>query len=391
MSPDLGDDESSKSRHFPFLVWQEAENGYEDAVSVSSFVSGSQSANSTKNHHYDHLSHEVSVSLEHAEECPSPSSISLQHSLTDLSVLGTVVAAIPPLPLNFLTHDISIESCTSNPLIGSYRSRRRRRLEREHDSNSRDFDREGSRDQQLQLNKHPLQDSLSEHSPPSYSSGESIELGSSGSKRGSSRFVLMLCLLTLAVLAIHDRMESYQQPRHNASSASRREEVAFPLGQPKELMVSASRSFKSTRGVGERLAKENLPKYYLPKLEPNHGTLTEASAPKQHDFATQTQSRSSLRQHQHGSNFAMARSQESRPIFVPDQPLSDGRFRTPVERFVFDPDEQRKQFSGQRRVKSRALSWTSWLASVAFVCVLLDTGWKEYNRCRLLEEEQRRL
>jgi hypothetical protein len=31
------------------------------------------------------------------------------------------------------------------------------------------------------------------------------------------------------------------------------------------------------------------------------------------------------------------------------------------------------------------------LATVAFVTMLLDTGWKEYRRCRIIEEEERRL
>ena len=89
----------------------------------------------------------------------------------------------------------------------------------------------------------------------------------------------------------------------------------------------------------------------------------------------------------------MARtSGKARPIFVPDQPLPGGGFRKPIERFVFDPEEQQRQFEQQQahQPSRSGLSWTTWLASVAFIGMVLDSGWKEYHRFRIIQEGQRR-
>jgi hypothetical protein len=191
----------------------------------------------------------------------------------------------------------------------------------------------------------------------------------------------------------------------------------------------------------KRQARENLPKYYFPKQidtppsTPGKGSIrfatTTTTSALSHEESTATSqttttaaatststtaaalssssSSSFVRKKQHyHSNLAMARSQQARPVFVPDQPLPDGGFRKPVERFVFDPQPQQTVYQQGRPVninnihnsyqhayhhKKKPFSWTSWLASLTLVGMLLDTGWKEYRRCRLVveqEEEHRR-
>jgi hypothetical protein len=192
---------------------------------------------------------------------------------------------------------------------------------------------------------------------------------------------VLLCAFVFVGLSVHDRIEATSR-QFIQTSGSRREEVAFPLGHPEEMMTSSLVKVSS----GE---KAKLPKYYLPKLE-SDGSLKSAAVTAESPLLLQ-------KQPQHGSNFAMARrSREARPIFVPDQPLPGGGFRKPVERFVFDPEQQQKQFEQQQEYERyrngrNAVSWTSWLASVAFLGVVLETGWKEYHRCRMIQEEQRRL
>jgi hypothetical protein len=83
------------------------------------------------------------------------------------------------------------------------------------------------------------------------------------------------------------------------------------------------------------------------------------------------------------ANLAMARSGPSRPVF--------GAHTPQVERFLHQgagPGEH--SFQTERTVASSS-KWHSWLAAVALVAMLLETGYKEYRRCRITEEVQRRL
>lgn len=310
---------------------------------------------------------EISVSLEYAQEHPSPSSVSLQHSVGDLSGFIGSIPSLPVLSLHELdgnTHFKTAQAASESSSTGPFTSRRRRSSRDHRNSNKASM-------------KHH------DHSEQSTGSSSYVTLSSRFSIRGSSRFAVLLCALTVVALSVHDRMEASSR-QFMQTSGSRREEVAFPLGHPDEILMSSLSSKSSS--PGEKAKK--LPKYYLPKLE-SDGSL------KRNAITAEV---AKLRRNpQRGSNFAMARgSKEARPIFVPDQPLPGGGFRKPMERFVFDPEQQQRQFEQQQeyeRTKSgrNALSWTSWLASMAFIGMVLDSGWKEYYRCRMIQEEQRRL
>jgi hypothetical protein len=330
--------------------------------------------------HQRQTSVDISVSLDHVEEYPSPSSVSLLHSSSE--DLSAIDFSIPPLPLHRAentNHNVSVESSSAMP---SYRSRRRRR---EDDLDQSRNPRHSTAYLDLSFTDRPL-------SAPTSASCTSSNSSSSSEQRNrmwirSPRVVLTLCAVTFVALSIHDRVEvaSYSFHQQISSGGSRREEVAFPLGYSEE----------STHGD----IKPKLPRFYLPRLEPpgDSGELRmSAESPRKDASAAKAGNTSSQLQQHRGTNFAMARAREARPIFVPDQPLPDGGFRKPKERFVFDPVDQQKQFRDHKQHGldghgSRALSWTSWLASVAFVGMLLDTGWKKYQRCRLLQEQERRL
>lgn len=369
----------------PDLGWPYDEDEDGERVIASTSVGGMSSCSSTISSEGDGMDTElfsfqrqstveISVPLDHAEEYPSPSSVSLVHSAGELSELGLSLPALPMDNVERITRS-SAASLGSSPDTPFYISRRRRRQDDKDRSLSNDFvhDHQSSN----------LDLSSAERLPPSVDSTTNSSANqfrpSSWTIRGSPRLVVMLCAATFMALSIHDRVEMARQEfrQQLTSSGSRREEVAF-LGFSEEEAPT----------VG---SKDKLPKYYLPKLEAAGGGKLRRvthTAPQ----SEAAPSASQLADHRHGSNFAMARAREVRPIFVPDQPLPDGGFRKPVERFVFDPEEQQKHFDEYPQYRKRnALSWTSWLASVAFVGVLLETGWKEYQRCRYLEEEERRL
>lgn len=319
---------------------------------------------------------EISVPLDHTEEYPSPSSVSLVHSAGEISELGL---SLPALPMDTVGRS-SAASLNSISAIPFYTSRRRRRQDEKDRSLTNSLEQEHQLSH-LDLSSYDL--SSSERAPASIditiTSSANQYWSSSWTIRGSPRLVLMLCVAAFVALSIFDRVEMARQEfrQQLASSGSRREEVAFLGFSEEEAPTVASR--------------DKLPKYYLPKLEAPGGDKVRRVAHNtpQSEAAA---SASKPADHRHGSNFAMARAREIRPIFVPDQPLPDGGFRKPVERFVFDTAEQQKQFDEYPQYSKRnALSWTSWLASVAFVSVLLEIGWKEYQRCRFLEEEERRL
>ena len=78
-------------------------------------------------------------------------------------------------------------------------------------------------------------------------------------------------------------------------------------------------------------------------------------------------------------NVAMARPAQNRPIFGDPNP--------PLERFL-DVSRGAEAPVDAMRVAS---NWHSWLAAVALVAMLFETGYKEYRRCRITQEEQRRL
>jgi hypothetical protein len=388
-----GDHDAVEAQNSPILGWLYDEEervipGSSQEGGIFSFtspvVSETEPTMNFASIHQRQTSMEISVSLDHVEEYPSPSSVSLLHSSSE--DLSEIEFSIPSLPLHRAENTSRIVSADSSPAIPSYTSRRRRRED--------NFDQ--SRNAQhskahldLSFADRPLSAPASSSHNSSSSNTSPIEQRSRiWILRGIPRIVLTVCAVTFVALSIHDRVEVASHDFHQqlSSSGSRREEVAFPLGHSDAMMHGET--------------KHDLPKFYLPKLESagDGGKLSKASESARKDWSIgQTDNASShLRQHR-STTFAMARSREARPIFIPDQPLPDGGFRKPIERFVFDPTEQQKlhreqqQQRGMYSRRSKTLSWTSWLASVAFVGILLDTGWKEYQRCRLLQEQERRL
>jgi hypothetical protein len=234
----------------------------------------------------------------------------------------------------------------------------------------------------------------------------------------SSRLVLMMCAIVLVMLSVHDSVQNSRQfyrQQYQQSDYYRREEFAFPLNSVAEttttsattkahLIFSSKQHQKEQQNQNKSQSQNNnvnnnyngaeLPKYYLPKLETRSeqsgGTIRGGGSGGGGSSSTTS------KEHHYRSYLAMARSQQqARPIFVPDQVLPDGGFRKPVERFIFDPqDQQQSDNLNNRRYddydyRSTHSSWTSWMASLALIGVIIDTGWKEYQRGRFFVIEPR--
>lgn len=239
----------------------------------------------------------------------------------------------------------------------------------------------------------PRQDSLSSSSALSRSNVFS---------RSRPRFVLMFGAMVLVMLSIHDSINhsrQYYRRQYQLLSTdinNRREEIAFPLG--KEVQFHSERTETSHQAAGHNGQGEDnlinhhqtnveLPRFFFPKLDQPKTNWIRGSS---------SSSSSSISAGRPGSNLAMARSPpQKRPIFVPDTPLPDGGFRKPLERFVFDSQQQqRREFNKDNNQQqqhhgfdnddySSSSSWTSWMASLTLIGMLLDTGWKEYRRTRI--------
>jgi hypothetical protein len=168
------------------------------------------------------------------------------------------------------------------------------------------------------------------------------------------RLCFILCALTLLSMSLIRTEGATRPPLLDV----RREEIVFPLHQPQSSSQAKRPSIRS----------EQLPKYYLPKLElEGPPSATEATRNSKHRF-----------------NVAMARSQERRPVFEPN--VVDRK----VERFVLDNTKINPHATA---LQPPTTSWTSVLAALALVGMLVETGYKEYRRCRINTslEEQRRL
>lgn len=199
--------------------------------------------------------------------------------------------------------------------------------------------------------------------------------------RGATRLVVMFGAMVIVMLSVHDSMKNsrqyYRQQYQLLSSDinNRRQEIAFPLTKVEDN--------DDKKGMADRMLHihdENsnsrtakLPKFYFPKFDHSntdmiHGAVS-AGRP--------------------GGNLVMARSHESRPIFVPDIPLPGGGFQKPLERYVFDPQEIEQKEAQQRSKKhiidndSSSPSWATWMASLTLVAMLFDSGWKGYQRNRI--------
>ena len=129
-----------------------------------------------------------------------------------------------------------------------------------------------------------------------------------------------------------------------------------------------------------RLAQGKGTYFYLPKLENSNPQI--GSAPQ--DVADSSIRGGGVK---HRPNIALARSRESRPVFgqgVPAYTETSNNERK-IERFVMSDTEP-------FHPAKQETSWTSWIAGFALVCMLLETGYKEYRRWRTnsaLEQERR--
>ena len=195
--------------------------------------------------------------------------------------------------------------------------------------------------------------------------------------RSRLRISMILGTFLLVMLSTHDNAQSSRQyyRRQNELSVDLREEIAFPLGQGADHSKTAGRMTRTAQEetkyhVNDSNPKGDLPKFYFPQIDATN-------ADKIHGAPSAGRP---------GSNLAMARSPPVRPLFVPDTPLPDGGFKKPLERFVYDARTRDQRLHDQRNNpqndNSSFGSWTSWIASMALVSLLFDTGWKELQRYR---------
>lgn len=190
----------------------------------------------------------------------------------------------------------------------------------------------------------------------------------------SLRFFLTLFSLTLVLLStVRNTSREGNIGRSSFMSDVRREEVILPLH------ASADFSHPSGTAVRNQLRTGNLPKY---SLAPSEMDVTvkqslDLASLEAHLGESQISRRSRL-------HMAMARNGPQRPTF--------GVSNEQVERFVLDNAPPPKLSEGLGQQPS-ATNWTSWIACLALVAMLVETGYKEYYQCITDQslEEQRRL
>ena len=195
--------------------------------------------------------------------------------------------------------------------------------------------------------------------------------------RSRLRISMILGTFLLVVLSTHENAQSSRQyyRRQNQLSVDLREEIAFPLvegGDHSETAGGMTHNAQQEANYHftDSNRKADLPKFYFPQIDASN-------ADKIHGAPSAGRL---------GSNLAMARSPPIRPLFVPDTPLPDGGFKKPLQRFVYDAQTRDQRLHDQRNNSqndnSSFGSWTSWIASLALVSLLFDTGWKELQRYR---------
>lgn len=192
------------------------------------------------------------------------------------------------------------------------------------------------------------------------------------------RFLLISCAFFLLILSVHDRVESSSE--RFIIDARIVEEVAFPL-HPQPVT---------------KQQRIELPKYYLPTTT---STLTSAGVVSTTtDEAATGGSRAvprALKQQAppRRPNLAMARTtHQTRPVFVPDVDATSSVHGIKRERFYFDPNQQQKEppnYSRSNYSSAMPLSWTSWLVGGVLVGMLVETGWREHQKCRIRDEQRR--
>jgi hypothetical protein len=329
---------------------------------------------------------EITISLSYEDEQPSPSSVSCQNT----AVLPE--ALIPALPLTpqdprqsairvpsyqlacqrrveELTRHASYDFAMDRDFL-LHQSHGQLEIQQVHRTLSSSLSLQGTRSSSLTLPHHQH-----EPPPPQRSSRSNSSTSFQGRVRPRSctatpRFLLMFCAFVLVILSVRDRVESSERFIMEARIV---EEVAFPL-HPQHMT---------------KQQKAELPKYYLPSST----ALTSAAGISSTDKAASTASKGMLRERKKQSrlpNLAMARTTpQARPVFVPNEDHSTKR-----ERFVFDPQQQESQSHSRSSSSATShrhgtgLSWTTCFASVILVGMLVDTGWKEYQKGRVRDEQR---
>ena len=177
----------------------------------------------------------------------------------------------------------------------------------------------------------------------------------------SLRFCLTLCTLTLVLLSL----TSNTATSHPSAVAAAAFEGGIRQQEQVHVPILSSKNEKSqTRRAGAQLQTPN----YGP--DAGHGGAASSNGGSEPPIqATGTRLR---------ANLAMARPAQQRPIFGAQAPQ--------LEQFL-----DRSADSNVPADRMVASNWHSWLAAVALVAMLLETGYKEYRRCRIMQEEQRRL
>mmetsp|Transcript_32870 Transcript_32870/g.50985 ORF Transcript_32870/g.50985 Transcript_32870/m.50985 type:complete len:296 (+) Transcript_32870:42-929(+) len=188
---------------------------------------------------------------------------------------------------------------------------------------------------------------------------DAVECPGMISRQPQSRVRLYLALFSLCLVA-YSSVSPVNASSRVIPTDIRRQEVVFPLHQ------QLHRPDQKQELVAE------LPKYYFPKAEPAHVMPASPDA----KISDKPKPR---------ANIAMARSQvENRPVFGVKQDIAAPDRN--VKRFVLDDTRLLND-----RNEKRGPSLTSWLAGISLICILIETGYKEYRRCQTSHDEERRL
>lgn len=179
----------------------------------------------------------------------------------------------------------------------------------------------------------------------------------------SLRFCLTLCALSFVLLSLTNT--SNHSSSSIASSQQRQATKTMQLYSeiPKSFAIHGTqlRASKSDPG-SQRVTKSAL-------SVPLNGEAKK----------TNSQSTSLAANKRPRANLAMARSAQKRPVFGEKADWEDEEESTRG----LDGEEESPRMTSN--------NWTSWLAAMALVGMLVETGYKEYRQCRIIEEAQRRL
>ena len=223
----------------------------------------------------------------------------------------------------------------------------------------------------------------------------------SRSSNRNMKLCLALCALTLVCISQEDTVLSSQQ---EMLAELRYKEVAFPLHHP---AAEASRLelHRLRSGVGGLDGgKENskLPKFYFDKsLESTPSNRAVIPSPPSAGVASTAKKNSGqysngIPRHGRSKNIAFARAADPLPVFgqSPHLPVTQGLGQTSqrpkMVQFFMNNDgeeestaEDHHHYFPPRKKNSHSFSWTTWLATLALLAMIVETALKEYRHCRM--------